>query len=368
MEKAAGPRIFWLAFIIIMSALWRRSAVVALVTIRGVSKRSSTQSARLLFHTRASGSLLDDSMRFLSWRRPSSRVSAARQSHSGLYMSTVDEEETENAATNNGKTLDSTWDISGLKKEVFRLIQRCHKKVGQASQRLAKAKETVEQLTTDPDATVEELERCPDIGTLTVELQQVKMRLRNLNTLEESLSTIGSKKNAVLPKKIAALAIDLGASDVPPSRPAREKKEKGPRRDLPSRKPYRRYFSYNNIEIRVGKKAEDNDELTMNPEHRDGSDWWMHAAGCPGSHVVIRNGQETIPEEVVQDAAALAARQSKCTGSVIKVSLTRCRDIKKPPGAKAGLVMLTGKVRTVTVNMKESESRLERLEKTVVVN
>jgi predicted ribosome quality control (RQC) complex YloA/Tae2 family protein len=134
------------------------------------------------------------------------------------------------------------------------------------------------------------------------------------------------------------------------------------------RKPYRRYFSFGNVEIRVGKQAEDNDELTTSPKHRDGADWWMHAAGCPGSHVVIRSHAEQLEEEVVQDAAALAARQSKCNTAVIKVSLTRCRDITKPPGAKAGLVMLTGKVRSVIVNMKEAEKRLERLDGTVLVN
>ena len=68
------------------------------------------------------------------------------------------------------------------------------------------------------------------------------------------------------------------------------------------------------------------------------------------------------------DAAALAARQSKCSGGVIKVSLTRARDVKKPPGAKAGLVMLTGNVRTVSVNMKQAQERLDRLDKTVLVN
>ena len=94
----------------------------------------------------------------------------------------------------------------------------------------------------------------------------------------------------------------------------------------------------------------------------------MHASGCPGSHVVIRCGDENIDEEVVQDAAALAARQSKCHGNTIKVSMTRCRDVKKPMGAKAGLVQLTGRVRTVTVNMKEAEKRLERLDSTVVIN
>jgi len=94
----------------------------------------------------------------------------------------------------------------------------------------------------------------------------------------------------------------------------------------------------------------------------------MHAAGCPGSHIVIRCHDASLNEEVVQDAAALAARQSKCGGSVIKVSLTRCRDVKKPSGAKAGLVQLTGNVRTVSVNMKEAEVRLARLDDTCLIN
>ena len=68
------------------------------------------------------------------------------------------------------------------------------------------------------------------------------------------------------------------------------------------------------------------------------------------------------------DAASLAARQSKCSGNVIKVSMTRARDIKKPPGAKAGLVQLVGDVRTITVNMKKEQSRLDRLDKTVLIN
>ena len=68
------------------------------------------------------------------------------------------------------------------------------------------------------------------------------------------------------------------------------------------------------------------------------------------------------------DAASLAARQSKCNGNVIPVNLTRCRDVKKPPGAKFGLVQLVGKVETVSVNMKQAEKRLERLDKTIVTN
>jgi predicted ribosome quality control (RQC) complex YloA/Tae2 family protein len=124
------------------------------------------------------------------------------------------------------------------------------------------------------------------------------------------------------------------------------------------------YFS----PLQVGKQAEDNDQLSLSPEHRDSADWWMHASGCAGSHVVIRCHDQNLDNEVVEDAAALAARQSKCTGNTIKVTLTRARDIKKPPGAKAGLVQLTGSVRTITVNMKQAQERIGRLDKTVLIN
>ena len=98
----------------------------------------------------------------------------------------------------------------------------------------------------------------------------------------------------------------------------------------------------------------------------------MHASGCPGSHVVIRYTDDNIPDDIIYDAAALAARYSKCFQNsfqgTIPVTLTRCRDIKKPSGAKAGLVQLTGPVRKVVVNMKDAEKRLQRLEGTVLQN
>ena len=84
--------------------------------------------------------------------------------------------------------------------------------------------------------------------------------------------------------------------------------------------------------------------------------------------MVIRCHDQNLSEDVIMDAAALAARQSKCNGAVIKVSMCRARDVKKPPGAKAGLVQLTGQIRTVSVNMKEAQARLDRLDDTVLVN
>jgi predicted ribosome quality control (RQC) complex YloA/Tae2 family protein len=84
--------------------------------------------------------------------------------------------------------------------------------------------------------------------------------------------------------------------------------------------------------------------------------------------VIIRCNDAKLDDEVVMDAAALAARQSKCQGTVIKVSMTRAHNVKKPPNAKPGLVQLTGSVRTVTVHMNQVQSRLERLDKTVLIN
>lgn len=281
-----------------------------------------------------------------------------------LLMTAVDEDEVATAANR----IDSEWYTPGLKKEVQRLILRCHKKIGKAHERLTKARDQAKALVEDESATLSDLEQCPDVNALELELKELQSRLRGLHQLEEALQPI-KKKSTVLPAEIAQLVVDLGVDDQPLApAPRGPGKIKGPRERSTSRKPYRRFYSFDNIEIRVGKKAEDNDQLTLSPKHRDGGDWWMHASGCPGSHVVIRCHDEVLDEQVVEDAAALAARQSKCQGSIIHVSLTRCRDIKKPPGAKAGLVQLTGKVRTVSVNMKEAEKRLERLDATVKVN
>ena len=86
--------------------------------------------------------------------------------------------------------------------------------------------------------------------------------------------------------------------------------------------------------------------------------------------MVIRSNSSAgnLSEEVVMDAAALAARQSKCTGGTIRVSMIKCRNVSKPPGAKPGLVRLNGDVRTVVVNMKAAEKRLKRLDDTCLVN
>lgn len=295
-------------------------------------------------------------------KNPFSTSSNGNSNEKIIFMMAADDD---NEDTH--RDLDSEWNIPGLKKEAARLTLRCHKKIGKASERLKKAMEQVEEIRTDPNATLEELEACPNIKVLEDDLNELRKRLSQLNLLEEKLQSVKGKGSTVLPSDIASLAVQLDVSDEPPKRqPQGKKKKKGPRVEAP-RKPYFRYFS-NDVEIRVGRRATDNDELSCNPEHRDGADWWMHASGCPGSHVVIRCHDESLEKEVIRDAASLAARESKCQGSMIKVSLTRCRHVKKPPNAKPGLVQLTGAVQTISVNMKEAEKRLTRLDETKQIN
>jgi NFACT protein RNA binding domain len=262
------------------------------------------------------------------------------------------------------KSMTSLWNLDGLRNEIYRRMDRAHKKIGQYTKRIEKYKKPTDK------APVKESDKL-DIDIIEAELSYVRENLKQLRQLEVLLSTMvrskGGKREMVLPELVAERALALNMTDTPPTRPPRgEPKPKGPRKMQQTRKPYRKYISIDNIEIRVGKKAEDNDELSTNPLYRDGSDWWLHASGCPGSHVIIRDEQP--PDTTIQDAAALAASKSKCTGTIIKVTMCRAREIKKPANTKPGLVYILGSVRTVVVDMKEAQKRLERLEASVEVN
>ena len=59
----------------------------------------------------------------------------------------------------------------------------------------------------------------------------------------------------------------------------------------------------------VGKNNYQNDELTF--RIASGSDWWFHAKGAPGSHVIVKAKGEELPDFHLEEAARLAAHYSK---------------------------------------------------------
>ena len=255
-------------------------------------------------------------------------------------------------------------DLDGLKRETQRRMDRAVKKVGKATTKLREAKEVVDALMAKEDATEEELNACPDVDAVEEELMALKEELKALNGLSEVLRGCKSVNSPKFIEDAYPRAAALEVNDAPPERPARVKKVKGPKNSAP-RMPYWTFVSVDGIDIRVGRTSSDNDRVSCDPECRDLRDWWMHAAGCPGSHVVIRYTGEDLPKETMIDAAVLAAANSKANQvGRAPVSLVRCRQVSKPKGAKPGLVQLSGDVRTVVVNVKDEASHLERLMET----
>lgn len=113
------------------------------------------------------------------------------------------------------------------------------------------------------------------------------------------------------------------------------------------------YVSSDGYDIFVGKSNLQNDELTL--RMAEPTDIWMHTKDIPGSHVIIRtNGQKELPETTMEEAANLAAFYSKAkNSSMVPVDYTQRKNIKKPNGAKPGMVIyLTN--RTIYINPDEN--------------
>lgn len=116
---------------------------------------------------------------------------------------------------------------------------------------------------------------------------------------------------------------------------------------------YRTIEEMDGCEILVGKAAVDNDLLTFRVARPN--DWWLHAAGYAGSHVVVRAVQGSdVPHHVLERAAQLAAFHSKAREARGKIAVHLCRagDVRKRRGAPAGQVELT-RYETLKVYPKE---------------
>ena len=257
----------------------------------------------------------------------------------------------------------SNVNLKGLKQEVSRAILRTFKKVGKANERLQRVSKEYAEVMGMDEPPMERLEACPDPDQVQAQLTELQAQLNTLRDLEESLTAIKSTADEAF-GSLLAIATSLEIGDSPPPPPERgPKKAKGPRTMAP-RKPYHVHSSIDGIEIRVGRGASENDQLSCDFEHRDAGDWWLHVAGSPGSHVIIRSQDDDVPfkfPETLKDAAILAAVNSKAGTGRVPVSFTRARNVSKPPGAKAGLVRLSGEVGTVTIDIKLEKKRLERL-------
>lgn len=100
------------------------------------------------------------------------------------------------------------------------------------------------------------------------------------------------------------------------------------------------YASDEGYKILVGKNNKQNDYLTTVLASKN--DLWFHAKNIPGSHVILMCRGGEVSEETIMKAAALAAANSKAAdSSQVPVDYTPVKFVKKPNGAKPGMVIYT---------------------------
>ncbi len=98
------------------------------------------------------------------------------------------------------------------------------------------------------------------------------------------------------------------------------------------------YLSSDGFHIYVGKNNFQNEDITF--QLATGNDWWFHAKGIPGSHVIVKTQGKDLPDKTFEEAARLAAFYSKGRGNEkVEIDYTEKKNIKKVAGAKPGFVI-----------------------------
>ncbi|MCI8660258.1 MAG: fibronectin/fibrinogen-binding protein [Lachnospiraceae bacterium] len=98
------------------------------------------------------------------------------------------------------------------------------------------------------------------------------------------------------------------------------------------------YLSSDGFHMYVGKNNYQNEEVTF--KIAGSSDWWFHAKGIPGSHVVVKTEGQKLPDRVFEEAGALAAWYSKGRGNEkVEIDYIQRKHVKKAAGGAPGFVI-----------------------------
>jgi len=116
-----------------------------------------------------------------------------------------------------------------------------------------------------------------------------------------------------------------------------KKRPFGSRKPKITSRPYH-YLSSDGFHIYVGKNNYQNEEVTF--KLAGGGDWWFHAKGIPGSHVVVRTEGKELPDRTFEEAGALAAYYSKGRGNEkVEIDYIQRKHVKKAAGGAPGFVI-----------------------------
>lgn len=176
--------------------------------------------------------------------------------------------------------------------------------------------------------------------------EQIKFGEEELNYID---SVFDALTRASTENEIAELRLELAEQGY-----IRYGKMKG---RIPKALPPLEFASSDGYTIFVGRNNKQNDKLSM--RIADKTDIWLHTQNITGSHVIIITNGKIPPDSTIEEAAIIAAYHSKAkNSSQVPVDYTLARHVKKPNGAKPGMVVFTN---NTTVYVQPDEKIVERL-------
>ena len=162
--------------------------------------------------------------------------------------------------------------------------------------------------------------------------EQIEKTVDEIKYLE---SVLYSVQNAQTPSELAEIKTELAQFGYIKRDNYKKRKDKNTLQSKPME------FEYKGYTIYVGKNNVQNDYLTLKMGRS--RDLWLHSKTIAGSHVLVKFMGEDFPNEVIEMAAKLAAYYSKGKNSqYVEVDYCPVSHVKKPSGAKAGMVIYEG--------------------------
>lgn len=168
---------------------------------------------------------------------------------------------------------------------------------------------------------------CAAVQSLGVLIENDKQEMEYLESVKESLDRAKTLAD------VAEIREELQLGGY-----VRQTAKKQPRKKAQPK--LEEYTSSEGYRIIVGKNNLQNDYITCTLAEK--GDMWFHTKKIHGSHVVVLCGGQPLSDETIAFAATLAAKNSKAaTSSNVPVDYTPIKYVKKPSGAKAGMVIYT---------------------------
>ena len=114
------------------------------------------------------------------------------------------------------------------------------------------------------------------------------------------------------------------------------------------------HFNIDNFDVYVGKNNKENDWLTFTFANKN--DIWLHTKDIQGSHVILKNSGQNVSDDILVKCAKLAVEHSKAKfSSNVPVDYCKVQYVKKPNGAKPGMVIFTNN-KTISVTYYYNEA------------